>query len=119
MIETDTSQINRLRELFVRRMTVDSETNDRRRKEFNQAIFHFESDDEVDNYNRYCEQYGPPKKKYGATYPVWSEITLDMVLTCFDDAVRDYNAERQEKPQKANQKRSCRKSQKDCQRKGD
>ena len=93
VIETDYSQINRLRELFVRRMTVDSETTDRRRKDFNQAIFHFESDEEVDNYNHYCEQYGLPKKKYGATYPVWSEMTLDMVLTCFDDAVNDYNAE--------------------------
>lgn len=93
VIKTDNSQINRLRELFVRRMTVDSETTDRRRKDFNQAIFHFESDDEVDSYNHYCEQYGLPKKKYGATYPVWSEITLDMVLTCFDDAVKDYNAE--------------------------
>lgn len=104
VIKTDNSQINRLRELFVRRMTVDSETTDRRRKDFNQAIFHFESDEEVDSYNHYCEQYGLPKKKHGATYPVWSEITLDMVLTCFDDAVKDYNAERQKKPQKARQK---------------
>lgn len=96
MIETDSSQINRLRELFVRRMTVDSETTDRRRKDFNQAIFHFESDEEVDSYNHYCEQYGLPKKEHGATYPVWSETTLDMVLTCFDDAVKDYNAERKQ-----------------------
>lgn len=39
------------------------------------------------------------------TDPVWSEITLDMVLTCFDDAVRDYNAERQKKPQKGGQRK--------------
>lgn len=112
----DNSKINRLRELFVRRMTVDSETTDRRRKDFNQAIFHFESNEDVDAYNHCCEQYGLPKKKYGATYPVWTETTLDMVLTCFDNAVRDYNAEREEKPQKAGQKRTCRKSQKDAER---
>lgn len=88
-------QIKQLRQLFIRRMTIDSETTDRRRKDFNQAIFYFESDDEVDSYNRYCEQYGLPKKKYGVTYPVWSEITLEMVLTCFDDAVKDYKAKSQ------------------------
>lgn len=32
-------QIDDLRECFIKRMTVDSETSDRRRKYYNQAIF--------------------------------------------------------------------------------
>lgn len=54
-----------LRSAFVRRLTVDSSHRDRRRKDYNQAIF---MDDG------------------GA---VWSSMDLAMVLRCFDDAVRD------------------------------
>ena len=79
-----------LRELFIKRMTVDSNHNDRRRKDFNQAIFHFESKEEVDAWNENCEIFGLSKKKYGRTYPVWSEMDMDMVLQCFDDAVKDW-----------------------------
>lgn len=59
-----------LRELFIKRMTVDSDHNDRRRKDFNQAIFGYNDD--------------------GSTYAVWSETDMDMVLQCFDDAVKDW-----------------------------
>ena len=59
-----------LRELFIKRMTVDSETTDARRKDFNQAIFHYNDD--------------------GSTYAVWCETDMDMVLQCFDDAVKDW-----------------------------
>ena len=62
--------INELRELFIQRMTVDSDHNDRRRKDFNQAIFGYNDD--------------------GSTYAVWSETDMDMVLQCFDDAVKDW-----------------------------
>lgn len=79
-----------LRELFIKRMTVDSDHNDRRRKDFNQAIFHYESKEEVDAWNEKCEIFGLSKKKYGQTYPVWSEIDMNMVLQCFDNAVKDW-----------------------------
>ena len=79
-----------LRELFIIRMTVDSDHNDRRRKDFNQAIFHYESKEEVDAWNEKCEIFGLPKKKYEQTYAVWSEMDMDMVLQCFDNAVKDW-----------------------------
>lgn len=78
------------RELFIKRMTVDSNHNDRRRKDFNQAIFHYESNEDVDMWNRECDIFGLPKKRYGQTYPVWSEMDMNMVLQCFDDAVKDW-----------------------------
>ena len=64
------TEFQELRELFIKRMTEDSETQDARRKEFNQAIFGFR-----DNGTSYC---------------VWDSIDLDMVLQCFDDAVKDW-----------------------------
>lgn len=78
------------RDLFIKRMTVDSNHNDRRRKDFNQAIFHYESKEEVDAWNEKCEIFGLSKKKYGQTYAVWSEMDMDMVLQCFDNAVKDW-----------------------------
>lgn len=78
------------RKLFINRMTVDSDCNDRRRKDFNQAIFYYWDKKEVDDWNRDCEKYGLSKKEYNQTYPVWSEINMDMVLQCFDDAVYDW-----------------------------
>lgn len=65
-------QIDLLRKLFIRRMTVDSETTDRRRRDYNRAIFAF----------RYEQD--------GETYQVWDEIDMGMVLRCFDDAVKDW-----------------------------
>lgn len=83
-------EIAKIREMFIRRMTVDSDHNDRRRKDYNQAIFHYESDEDVDRWNAECERYGFKKKKYGRTYPVWCETNMDMVLRCWDNAVKDY-----------------------------
>ena len=54
----------RLRAEFVRLLTVDSEHHDRRRKDFNQAIFNAEQG-----------------------FAVWTETDLDMVLDKFDAAV--------------------------------
>ena len=82
--------IEELRELFIKRMTIDSKHNDRRRKDYNQAIFHYESDEDVDMWNKDCEKFGLKKKQYGLTYPVWSTTTMDMVLKCFDDAAKDW-----------------------------
>ena len=48
--------ISDFRKMFIKRMTVDSETTDRRKKEFNQAIFHYESKEEVDEWNKECEK---------------------------------------------------------------
>lgn len=56
--------------LFVKRMTKDSPHNDRRRKDFNRAIFGYWED--------------------GSTYQVWDEIDLDMVMKCFNDAIEDW-----------------------------
>ena len=57
-------EVQRLREEFVRLLTEDSETHDRRRREFNQAIFNAE---------------------HG--WAVWSSTDLDMVMDKFDRAV--------------------------------
>lgn len=89
-IEEYKKQISELRDLFIKRMTVDSETNDRRRREYNQAIFGIESNDDVDRWNAECDRYGLRKKEYGCTYQVFSETNLDMILKCFDDAVKDW-----------------------------
>jgi hypothetical protein len=54
-----------LRSAFVRRLTEDSPHHDRRRRDFNQAVF-LETGEAV-----------------------WTSTTLDMVLTAFDAAVAD------------------------------
>ena len=69
-INLSKSEIAKLRELFIKRMTVDSETHDARRKDFNQAIFGFNDD--------------------GSTYQCFYGTDMDMVLQCFDDAVKDW-----------------------------
>lgn len=69
-IEKGHSNFAKLRLLFIKRMTEDSETKDARRKDFNQAIFGLRED--------------------GSTYPVWNETDMEMVLRCFDDAVKDW-----------------------------
>ena len=55
-----------LKQMFIKRMTVDSPHQDRRKKDFNQAIF--------------SEQ----------GWAVFNRTSLDMVLKCFDDAVKDF-----------------------------
>lgn len=60
-----------LRELFIKRMTVDSNHNDRRRKDFNQAIFF---------YSDYTNEHKP----------CFDYTNMEMVLRCFDDAVKDW-----------------------------
>lgn len=60
-----------LRDEFVRLLTVDSETHDRRRKDYNQALF-MTSDD-----------------PYYSGKQCWTSIDLDMVLEKFDKAVRN------------------------------
>lgn len=61
-----------LRSLFIKRITVDSETQDRRRKDYNQAIFGYRPD--------------------GDTFPCFEPMDMEMVLACFDNAVKDYFA---------------------------
>jgi hypothetical protein len=55
-----------LREEFLRLLTVDSESRDRRRKGYNQAIFDAERG-----------------------YAIWNGTSLDMVMDKFDQAVRN------------------------------
>ncbi len=63
-------ELMKLRELFVQRMTVDSDHHDRRRTDFNQAIFTVRED--------------------GSTFANWNDMDMNMVLKCFNDAVKDY-----------------------------
>lgn len=69
------SEIQQLRELFINRMTVDSETDDRRRNDFNQVIFEY-----WDNDTKYPTR----------TRAVLDNISMDDVLTCFDNAIKDW-----------------------------
>jgi len=64
-----------LRTLFLKYLTQDSKTQDRRRKEFNQAIF-------ID----------PADKLFGGRQ-VFNGTDLDMVMEKFDKAVKDYKVE--------------------------
>ena len=66
-----------LRELFIKRMTVDSDHNDRRRKDYNQSIFGWWEEDE--------DEADPSK-----TFQCWANMNMGMVLQCFDDAVKDW-----------------------------
>lgn len=68
-ISHEEKRIATLRELFIKRMTVDSESQDNRRRDYNQAIFGLRAD--------------------GSSYPMWNYIDIDMVLQCFDNAVQD------------------------------
>ena len=63
--------IAELRELFIKRMTVDSDHNDHRRKDFNQAIFCY---DDYTHEHKQC----------------FCDTNMEMVLQCFDDAVKDW-----------------------------
>ena len=69
-IARDAKAAEALRELFVKRMTIDSTHNDRRKKDFNQALF---------IYNEIADEWRP----------AWSMITLDMVLHAYDNACKD------------------------------
>jgi len=69
-IENGYRHFDELRELFIRRMTKDSETTDRRSRDYNCAIFGY--------------------RENGSTYQVWSDMDMDMVLKCFDDAIKDW-----------------------------
>ena len=62
-----------LRAAFLKYLTVDSETQDGRRKEFNQAIF-------ID----------PNDKMFGGKQ-VFNGTDLDMVMEKFDKALKDYS----------------------------
>ncbi len=62
--------MNKLRELFLKYLTEDSETQDARRKEFNQAIFDAEKG-----------------------WAVFNGTSLDMVMGKFDRAVKESDIE--------------------------
>ena len=64
--------MQKLREIFIRYLTVDSETQDARRKDFNQAIF-------ID----------PSDAVFGGRQ-CFSGTDLDMVMAKFDKAVKEY-----------------------------
>lgn len=60
-------QADRLRAEFIRLLTEDSETKDRRRKSYNQAIF-------------------APEDRGG--YAIFTGTSIDMVLDKFDQAIK-------------------------------
>ena len=97
MKKIKTAEIALIRELFIKRMTVDG-SHDRRRRDYNQAIFGIFSDEDIDAWNTECEKYGLKKRQHGDTYPVFEPISLDMVLNCFDKAVQDYLDEKGREP---------------------
>lgn len=74
-IVRDEETLRSFREYFIRRMTVDN-PKDRRRKDFNQSIFSWFDDETV--------------KTPETTFQVWTPMSMDMVLTCYDDAMRDF-----------------------------
>lgn len=76
-IESFKNVIAELRELFIKRMSVDSDHNDRRKRDYNQAIFGWWEEDE--------KEVDPSK-----TFQCWSNMNMGMVLQCFDDAVGDW-----------------------------
>lgn len=88
-ITANKTYFERLRDAFIYRMTHDSDTQDRRRKDFHQAIFAIKSNEEIDCWNEKCVNFGLRKKEYGSTYPIWDTVDMDMVLNCFDMAVKD------------------------------
>jgi len=61
-----TAELQKLRQLFLRYLTIDSDTKDMRRKEFNQAIF---------------------DAKEG--WQIFNGTDLDMVMEKFDRAVKN------------------------------
>lgn len=63
--------IGELRELFIKRMTVPSVTRDRRRNDYNKPIF-----TNIDGNGKFRTLY--------------VRMDMDMVLQCFDDAVKDW-----------------------------
>ena len=67
----NTDDLTKIKDLFIKRMTVDSESQDRRRKDYNQAIFF---------YNDYSKEW----------QQVFNGTTMEMVLECFDNAIQDY-----------------------------
>lgn len=62
-----------LRAAFIRRLTVDSETHDRRRRDFNQALFDADEG-----------------------FACFNDIDLDMILQKFDAAVLDITTKRKD-----------------------
>lgn len=58
--------MSELRDEFLRLLTTDSETKDRRRKDYNQAIFNADKG-----------------------WAIWSSTDLDMVMEKFDTAARN------------------------------
>ena len=70
-------ELMKIRELFVKRMTVDSDHHDRRRRDYNQAIFGL--------------------RPNGTTYQCFNDTDMDMVLKCWDDAVGDYFTDRDQR----------------------
>lgn len=88
-IDNGLVDIAKLRELFIKRMTEDSETQDRRRKDYNQAIFHYYGE-ESESDKKIREMVGLSPRPADATYMVFCYTDMDMVLECFDNAVKDW-----------------------------
>ena len=73
LIRENKDKWKKFRDLFLKYLTEDSETQDARRREFNQAIF-FPLDD-----------------KHFAGRQVFNDTTLDMVMEKFDKAVKEFD----------------------------
>lgn len=69
-------EIDHLRELFWKRLTVDSPHQDCRKKDYNQALFSHWGDE-------------PPEDEK-EWFQCWCNMTPHMVMTAFDNAVMDW-----------------------------
>ena len=78
-----------IRKLFITRMTEDSEFEDKRRNDNNKAIFRYVHD-ETDDLAEYADLNPWAKKRTEAETKPVGELNMEMVLECFDNAVKDW-----------------------------
>lgn len=69
-------EIDHIRELFWKRLTEDSPHQDRRRSDYNQALFDHWGDD--------------PKVDEKEWFQCFCQMTPHMIIRAFDDAVKDW-----------------------------
>jgi hypothetical protein len=75
-IQDYTKQIESLKVLFWNRLTTDSSHQDRRKKDYNQALFHHWSDEDPNDERNW--------------FQCWSDMTPHMVMRAFDAAMQDW-----------------------------
>lgn len=75
-IEDYKKQLECFRKYFWKRLTVDSESQDRRKKDYNQALFHCWSDENSEDESNW--------------FQCFCDMTPQMIMIAFDNAVKDW-----------------------------